>query len=555
MRRRVRKHRCRRTFYGGGNSVPPYAKSCRVNAAPATIVTDRLSIVVGVTGHRDVAAGDEQQLRAAFAKIVGELSRRCLHSPLLVLSGLAPGADSLAAEEAITNGIPVLACLPMPVDEYERDFSPIELERFHRLLASCARVTVTSPTRENGYVATGRFIAQYSDLLVAFWDESPSRGAGGTADVVAMRMTGKPESDLEEIPFFPDVGPVDVIVTPHGQAPRPVDCFAAKRLYPQRFGPSSAAAENFESILNHIDVYNADLARKPTSVHGDGLQALLDRTDAAANRLQQRTNAFQIFLFACAFLAATLQVTGPLLGKLATLLLAFLAYALARRNDYENRYQDYRAIAEGLRVQSAWSCAGLRHRLVDNEYLRMQEGELQWIRLALRFFYLLFCEDREYPGASYEHPVCQDWVRQQTEYYDRAARRVTNLKVLLDRIALAALVAGSACTCVAGALLLAHVSARHGLLPALLTEPFVMAVVLGALLSHYADKQNLTANARRYRRMYFVFSRARQDLLLIGRGGAGDAQQVLYELGRAALAEHADWLIMRRDRPLKVVMV
>ncbi|MFY9665349.1 MAG: hypothetical protein WAK19_12950, partial [Candidatus Cybelea sp.] len=68
---------------------------------------DRVSLVVGVTGHRDIAAGDEAALRAAFGQALQRLSANRAHTPLLVLSGLAAGTDSLAAEEALARNIPV----------------------------------------------------------------------------------------------------------------------------------------------------------------------------------------------------------------------------------------------------------------------------------------------------------------------------------------------------------------------------------------------------------------------------------------------------------------
>lgn len=220
----------------------------------AEILTDRLSLVVGVTGHRDIAAEDEAPLRVAFGRILEQLSRRCPHAPLLVLSGLAAGADSLAAEEALAREIPVLAALPMPVDEYEKDFSPAELARFRSLLAKCARVTVTSAKRENGYVATGRFIAQYSHLLVAFWDGQTSRGAGGTADVISMRLTGQASiGDIENVPYLPDIGPVDHIVTPRMSGARPANAFAMTRLFPKWYGGANEVGSAFDRMLASIN--------------------------------------------------------------------------------------------------------------------------------------------------------------------------------------------------------------------------------------------------------------------------------------------------------------
>jgi hypothetical protein len=558
------------TFLGQVGTPTTRNRACEMVSAQREIPTDRLSFVVGVTGHRDIASDDEPALRAAFGNVLDQLELACPHTPLLVLSGLAAGADTLAAEEAIERGIPVYACLPMPVDEYEKDFSPPELLRFRTLLAGCARTTVTSQVREHGYLATGRFITQYCHLLVAFWDGATSRGAGGTADVINMRLTGETQfSGVDRIPYLPDIGPVDHIATPRLSGPRPVVPFMTQRLFPKSFRRRDDAKRTFQSLLAHIDTYNVDLAKTPADGEPQ-LQTLMNRTDAAANRLQKWTNFFQQVLFVSAFLVAMVQVIShvPLSWKVFGLFGTACVYLLARVFDYENRYQDYRAIAEGLRVQTAWYCAGLKHRLVDREYLRMQEGELQWIRMALRFFYLIYCEVGLYPDASHEHLLCKAWLRSQWRYYYGASRREAACKDVLDRITWAAIAVGVTCT---AASLIVLYSER--LLPCalfescpspstalywltnLVTVPIVMAALLGALFTHYAEKQNLSGNARRYDRMFYVFDRARRTLLRYAQGTPGDPQEVIYQLGRAALVEHADWLIMHRDHPMRIVQV
>lgn len=536
---------------------------------------DRVALVVGVTGHRDVAPADEAPLRAAFAGILDDLSRSCPHTPLLVLSGLAAGADSLAAEEALARNVAIVACLPMPVEEYERDFAPAELERFHVLLAQAARVIVTSPQRESGYVAAGRFITQYSHVVVAFWDGEAGRGAGGTADVVSMRLTGEAHGDIESVRYLPDVGPVDQIVTPRAEGGRSADAFVVRRRYPRLFLRESDAGDAFRRAVAAIDLYNADLAHVAVVARGSELHALVERTDVAANRLQRSANRFQTALLSCAFVVAGVQFVThfPAIWKVAGLLVAFLVYEWAKTHDYENRYQDYRAVAEGLRVQNAWHCAGLTGRLVDNEYLKMQEGELQWIRMALRYFYLACCEGRPCAQAGAEHPDCATWVRSQWRYYYKAGRREARSKTLLDRIGRVAIVVAMACTAASFAALVvdgqwycalfgarcpspAVLAITHfDLYVNFLTVPIAMVAVLVALFGVYAEKQNLGANARRYARMFRVFDRARRSLLDIRRGKPGAPSQILYELGRAALVEHADWLIARRERPMKVIVV
>ncbi len=63
--------------------------------------------------------------------------------------------------------------------------------------------------------------------------------------------------------------------------------------------------------------------------------------------------------------------------------IAMLIYRRAKRRDYQNRYQDYRGLAEGLRVQFFWRLAGVDECVADH-YLGRHRHELQWIRNACR---------------------------------------------------------------------------------------------------------------------------------------------------------------------------
>ena len=62
-----------------------------------------------------------------------------------------------------------------------------------------------------------------------------------------------------------------------------------------------------------------------------------------------------------------------------------IIYIRANRGDYQNKRQDYRALAEGLRVQFFWSLAELPDSVADH-YLSKQRSELDWIRKALQFW-------------------------------------------------------------------------------------------------------------------------------------------------------------------------
>ncbi|MER3445766.1 MAG: hypothetical protein C4291_02520 [Candidatus Dadabacteria bacterium] len=109
---------------------------------------------------------------------------------------------------------------------------------------------------------------------------------------------------------------------------------------------------------------------------------------------------------------------------------AFFLYYRAKQNEYQNKYQDYRAIAEGLRVQFFWHLAGLP-TLVEEHYLGKQRSELDWIRSAIRVCWSITggeVNNRVSPGISPQdihriQLVLKHWVEDQYAYFNKAGRR------------------------------------------------------------------------------------------------------------------------------------
>lgn len=122
-----------------------------------------------------------------------------------VVSALAEGADRLASDAAPPEWH-IAAVLPMPRDEYARDFEqsadePSSKAEFLRLLARAESVTElpllderdvgSSDARAEHYHALGIFLIRQIDLLIAVWDGQAARGPGGTGDVVALAIQRK----------------------------------------------------------------------------------------------------------------------------------------------------------------------------------------------------------------------------------------------------------------------------------------------------------------------------------------------------------------------------
>lgn len=148
---------------------------------------------IGITGHREIP---EAALSAVRSGIRAELLGR--PAGTLALSSLAAGADQLFAEIALESGLQLTAVIPGM--DYETHLGDDQVRDAYRRLLKCCAAREQLPyerTHEEAYYAAGRYIVDHTDRVIAVWDGAPSRGLGGTADIVDYaRMTGVPVTVL-----------------------------------------------------------------------------------------------------------------------------------------------------------------------------------------------------------------------------------------------------------------------------------------------------------------------------------------------------------------------
>lgn len=112
-----------------------------------------------------------------------------------LLSSLAEGSDRLAAEAALALDYQLHCPLPLSQDSYARDFDgDASREEFRSLIERATDVFVVQDhaaasgvpdeSREAAYERAGRYVVQFSDLLLTVWDGEELRGRGGTAQMV-----------------------------------------------------------------------------------------------------------------------------------------------------------------------------------------------------------------------------------------------------------------------------------------------------------------------------------------------------------------------------------
>lgn len=106
----------------------------------------------------------------------------------MLISGLAEGADMVAAEEALDAGWILQAALALPLNELRHDYGEGGYIHVSRLLTSCHQVVEVSGAhvrRPICYARLGQYLKHAASSLIAVWDGVDSDRPGGTAHTVA----------------------------------------------------------------------------------------------------------------------------------------------------------------------------------------------------------------------------------------------------------------------------------------------------------------------------------------------------------------------------------
>ncbi|MGH8150157.1 MAG: hypothetical protein ACRETB_09335 [Steroidobacteraceae bacterium] len=573
------------------------------NTASNAAAEGRLPIVIGVTGHRHLRETDLPGYRARIGELFDHLRRRYPATPLRVISALAEGADRVVAQLALERGYELIVPLPLEPADYERDF-PGTVAEFRAMLQRVPpeRMFVwprgtaegngsawceDAVERDRLYAEVGAFVAEQSHILVAIWDGVPSDSGAGTASVVALKLgrpganagaTGKGDDgtgrtaaprpgDARTALDPDDSGPVYHVhaVRSGRDAPAPQQ---VAWLYPQ-----DGDAALFQMVCSRIDRFNSEKARRrvrpelpgsedsllPGIESARGGDRALARAFAYADRLaahyQRITHrVLRLTLLLAALMALTFEVYAEVL-PLRVVPLAYLSFfALLTlvmiwhsRLDAQGRYLDYRALAEGLRVQFYWRLAGLTDN-ASAQYLRKQLDELRWIREALRA-----TGGAPPPSAAEPQLALQCWVHGQASYYAARARLHERRTLRLERwsrVFLATGLLAAFCLVVLWSQLEQLATWHHW---AVLVMGF--APVAAALWEAYGERIGARTQANQYARFAAIFHRAERFITELEQERASPSRRegelaLLRELGREALIENADWVLLLRDRPI-----
>ena len=421
--------------------------------AMPTELNNAIPFIVGISGHRDPR--NSKDVTERCKKVFEYINSNSLSTPKILLSGMADGADQVAANTAIDAGWQVIAVLPMPREDYFNDFDEAGQERLKLLLDRCMQIIelplvqneqidsdILEP-RQQQYRNLGNFMIRHSQLMLLCWDGDDSLQTlpGGTLEVGRNCKKGV---QSEGTPKLQPLRTVDTILVPTARVSGPE---SVAKEEPQYDLISRERNKRWSSTLHLINKFNRNGRTKDTAFQDQKKQSercllggevitpalrkelgsqleIYAQADAISISQQTRRNKVVLTIIAILFLALCAQgIYGGLdmaLSYLAIHVVLLLIswgvyYRSFKAKQLDTSYLDYRALAEGLRVQMFWQLHGMQS-CVSNHYLHNYNREIYWISEAIRNLRL---KRDNYGDTNMESHslVRKHWIEGQRNYF------------------------------------------------------------------------------------------------------------------------------------------
>lgn len=573
--------------------------------AERTVIAGRtgyaVPLIVSVTGHRNLLVSESAGIRKRVRDFLADLCERYPDRGVSVMSSLAEGADQLVAEEAVTLRIPLIAALPMPRDVYVTDFDTTRArENFDQLLSQSSEIFELPITpgntrhsiaehgknRTRQYAQLGVFLCAHSHILLALWDGKDNEKLGGTASVVHFHhhdtMRGYTRtSETNRLILADDESDLVYHIVcsrdqPDGEPAPGLEPLSYSWFTSDENEPRTAEMpESHRRVFAHTNEFSRDASEHEEEIHNEAWTLIeeeakaylpagvrdIDHVYRVADWLAIHFQKRKILVLRAAHILALLMglmyiAYSDMLPQrifiiafIVFFLIAVLIHRYADKGAWHRKYLDYRALAEGLRVQFYWAAAGVTSgsvsKFAHDNFLQMQDPDLGWIRNVMRVAGMECNVKPNMDPRGLEFAI-RTWIGDkrsgQLGYYRRKGVEKILRQRFTDRMA-------SVVLWVSFAAFALFVFATEDIAD-MVRDPLV--VFMGVLLLVVGVRQSYVfsiADAeliKQYEFMFRAFSKAR--LRIDASEDEDERRRVLKVLGDAALEEHAEWILMYRER-------
>ena len=304
----------------------------------------------------------------------------------------------------------------------------------------------------------------------------------------------------------------------------------------------------------------AEALRRATSLVGLGLLATL--SFAAYTEISASCESSDVFAFIGCDTTWWQHWASALFMSvyLSALAWALLRYSDAKRAQFEQQHQDYRLLAECLRVQQCWNALGLAASVAD-AVPNIDAAAANWVRNALRALHHISAVDSTRWSQTSVRAALADFIEGQIDYHEKTLLKrrelAVNFLTARARVCLSLFmlgVAGLACNTLAETLW--H-QAWEGY-----AHHFLVLASIGALAGWAAHKKvlenfGLESEIRRGKIILAELQHAKsfisERLAQAPSDTVPDAQirHALIGIGNVFVSDQANWHNLHRERPIE----
>ena len=576
--------------------------------------TGRIPLVIGVITGQKISPPEEAQSANIIKTVLKHLQYRYPHTPLRIITTTNTGSNHLIGKVVTNAGAEFIVAIPT-LDEIH-DVNHDEYATGANRGTTCIllpKATGEQHAPDTGlskdqlqYIQAYAFIARRCHILVVFTDNIC--GDNLISQAIEFKLSGT----MDWVPpayrrinnlYLPDKGPVIRILSAGPQA-QAGSSYEVQYLCPDELNSNKHESLPFDiedkhgknkypATLDKLDEYNADVintgarvAEKMTGfftllpdhligqmgVEQKAIHDVYMYADLLAGYFQGITRKITKSLYIFSSLMPLIfilyirvwQKPPAIMLYVLFSLLVYLIYWISRKRKYQIKHLDYRALAEGLRVQFFWRILEMSDRdrtlndlpgdmvlpsSVSDCYLRKQNNVLAWIRDSIRIISTPEFKNDHHFGINDSLNIIREyWIADQARYYSRSALRDEQKSRQFDNIVLPLILAGGITSLFLTGLF--PFVAEQAMLKNILILCVGYLPAVGGVLKTYAFTMGYEEQARQYERLANDFNNA------LNRSESEIDKTyfklLIHELGKEALRENGDWVALHRERPVKV---
>jgi len=529
----------------------------------------KIPFIISITGHIDIDKISldfvEKELNILFTELKNKLS----NTPIYLMSALAEGSDRIVAKIALDNNIQLLCPLPFEKDEYKKDFISVKSKNeFEELISKSVnsyfvgyhKLNTKEHTEDRSlqYQTVGKHLSDNCNLLIALWDEKMLDKEGGTSWVISHKRKNMNDTLYSGLDGNAIVKIPIKRISSHNEHEKTT--YTVKYEY---LGEKINTKKKYFKLLEELNDMNTSYTQENIQNSSKNtFEIFRDYFDNKAIKYQssvkKSTTVMVIFSWFAVLsleLLHNFQILWTMFVYVFIILFMFGYFHFKiKKNRIEDSFIFYRGLCEALRIQNYWNMAGIKET-VSKFYLKKQFFNLVWMKLVLKNIYVLKYFINNENEAENIKLVKTDWVENQLNYFNNNLKSRKEKYYRLEHIEHVLYKFGLIFTVITiivflGKFFHLEIGLTHEQLKFLFHFVLFLSGILLVTAAYIGEKYlPLTGYKEEITSFEIAHSIFKQANILLEDVNI-DQKFILKELGKEALEENSQWVLLHDGRKI-----